>query len=423
MTTKIMLAFIDTSTFMPHGHCYQWQDVILWPTVTGDALTGLAYFSIPFMLFYLARKRKDLVQKHVFVLFGMFILSCGATHLLDIWTVWDPIYDVASLVKIITGLLSLGTAFILLRSLPKILLIPSSDTLAFANDELRWQIAERHKAEAALRRVNDELETRVNQRTAQLIRANRELEKEVEIRKKAEKTLVLKNGELIRINADLDNFVYCASHDLKSPVINAEGLLSVLKEELPPIESEVKEVVEKLENAIQQMHRTISDLTEVSKIQKNTEEELTQIPITEVFREVQDSLAEVITQSGASIQTHFEENPIVWFSRKNLKSILYNLVSNAIKYRSPERTPVVEITSTANENFNIIAVTDNGMGIDLIKHEKKIFSLFKRLRDDVEGNGVGLFIVKRILEYNHGKVEVTSKPGEGSTFRVFIPKK
>ncbi|MDQ4141299.1 MAG: histidine kinase, partial [Bacteroidota bacterium] len=73
MIARTILAFIDTSTFMPHGHCYQWKEAILWPTVTGDALTGLAYFSIPVMLFYLTRKRKDLVQKHVFVLFGMFI--------------------------------------------------------------------------------------------------------------------------------------------------------------------------------------------------------------------------------------------------------------------------------------------------------------------------------------------------------------
>ncbi len=217
---KQLFNFVDTSTFMPHGHCYQWNEAILWPTVAGDALTGVAYFSIPFMLFYLAQKRKDLVQKHVFILFGMFILSCGATHLLDIWTVWDPVYDIASLVKVITGLLSLGTALVLLRSLPKILLIPSSETLALANSALILQMQEREKAEAALRQVNDELENRVNQRTAQMIRANRELEKEVEFRKKVEKNLVVKNGELIRINADLDNFVYCASHDLKSPVIN-----------------------------------------------------------------------------------------------------------------------------------------------------------------------------------------------------------
>jgi signal transduction histidine kinase len=102
---------------------------------------------------------------------------------------------------------------------------------------------------------------------------------------------------------------------------------------------------------------------------------------------------------------------------------MYNLVSNAIKYRSRERPPVIKITSSANENYVILSVADNGIGINLIKHEKKIFSLFKRLHDDIEGSGVGLFLVKRIMEFNHGKVEVESKIGEGSTFRVCFPKK
>ncbi len=422
---KQLFNFVDTSTFMPHGHCYQWNEAILWPTVVGDSLTGLAYFSIPFMLFYLAQKRKDLVQKHVFILFGMFILACGTTHLLDIWTVWDPIYDVASLVKVITGLLSLGTALILLRSLPKILLIPSAETLAVTNSELRLQMQERHKAEVALRQVNDELENRVNQRTAQLIRVNRELEKEVDFRKKVEKNLVIKNGELIRINADLDNFVYCASHDLKSPVINAEGLLTVLKEELPAVDvdPDISQVFGKLEYSIHQMHRTINDLTQVSKIQKNTEEEHEFISIATIFEEVAASLAEAIQQSGAVIHTDFAANPEVWFTRKNLKSVMYNLVSNAIKYRSPERLPVISVTSTAADNYVVLTVADNGVGMDLPKHEKKIFSLFKRLRDDVEGSGVGLYIVKRIMDFNHGKIEVASQPGAGSTFRAYFPNK
>ncbi|RDC63884.1 sensor histidine kinase [Adhaeribacter pallidiroseus] len=420
---KQLFNLVDTSTFMPHGHCYQWNKAILWPTVVGDALTGIAYFSIPFMLFYLAQKRKYLVQKHVFILFGMFILACGTTHLLDIWTVWDPVYDIASLVKVVTGLLSLGTAFILLRSLPKILLIPSADTLAMANSELLLQMKERHKAEAALRQANDELENRVNQRTAQLIRVNRELEKEVEFRKKVEKNLIVKNGELIRINADLDNFVYCASHDLKSPVINAEGLITVLKEELPGVDPDISQVFGKLEYSIHQMHRTINDLTQVSKIQKDTEEEHEFISFATILDEVTASLAEVIQQSGAVVHTDFTANPKVWFSRKNLKSVLYNLVSNAIKYRSPDRLPVVSVTSAAVNNYVVVTVTDNGIGIDLPKHEKKIFSLFKRLRDDVEGSGVGLFIVKRIMDFNQGKIEVGSTPGEGSTFRAYFPNK
>ena len=418
-----MLEIMDTSLFMPHGHCYLWSEYILWPTVTGDALTGIAYFSIPFMLFYLTKRRRDLVQKHVFILFGMFILACGTTHWLDIWTVWNPTYDVAAFVKVVTGLLSIGTALILLRSLPKILLIPSSEMLALANGQLLSEIAERHKAESSLREMNEELESRVNQRTAQVIQANRELEKENEIRKKAEQALLERNAELVRINAELDNFVYCASHDLKSPVTNAEGLLTILKEEFASSDPEVQSILEKLDQSVYQMHRTIQELTDVSKVQRQAEDELEKLSFVEVMAEVQDVLSDEITKSGVIIQTEFEENPEVWFSHKNLKSIMFNLVSNAIKYRAPDRVPRVFVTSTADEKYVILSVSDNGIGIDLAKHEKKIFSLFKRLNDNVEGSGVGLFIVKRIVDYNQGKIEVESKVGEGSTFRVYFPGK
>lgn len=423
MIINILLAFLDTSRFMPHGHCYLWQGSILWPTVIGDALTAVAYFSIPFMLFYLARQRRDLVHKNVFILFGLFILACGTTHIIDILTVWVPVYDIASFVKVITGILSVTTALVLLRSLPKILAIPSTDNLEQANTQLKLQIAERQKAETQLRLLNEQLESRVNQRTAQLIKSNRDLEKEVENRRKAEKNLIVKNGELIRINADLDNFVYCASHDLKSPVVNAEGLLMALKEELPPVSAEVLTMIDKLEHTIGQMHRTIQDLTEVSKIQKTTGQDLEQVVFAEVFEEVTDMLEDATKKAGVKIETDFSAQPQVWFSHKNLKSILYNLVSNAIKYRSPERSPVLNITTSANENFVILSVADNGIGIDLIKHEKKIFSLFKRLHDDIEGSGVGLFLVKRIMEFNQGKVEVDSKMGEGSVFRVYFAKR
>lgn len=422
MDAVTFLGITDTSSFMPHGHCYLWKDYILWPTVIGDSLTGIAYFSIPCVLFYLTRKRKDLVQKNVFILFGLFILACGTTHLLDIWTVWNPAYDIAALVKVITGVLSMGTALVLLYSLPKILLIPSSEMLATANGQLMMEIAERHKAEDSLRHMNEELESRVNQRTTQVIKANRELEKEIEIRKKAEKNLIVRNAELVRINADLDNFVYCASHDLKSPVTNAEGLLTVLKEELASANPEVQFLIEKLEQSVVQMHRTIHELTDVSKVQPSADDEQEKIAFAEVYAEVYNDLSDEINKAEVTIHTHFEEQPEVWFSHKHLKSVMYNLISNAIKYRSPDRAPLISISTSDKGNFIVLSITDNGIGIDLQKHKKKIFSLFKRLNDNVEGSGVGLFIVKRIMGINLGKIEVESKVGEGSTFQAYFPK-
>lgn len=416
--------FISTD-FMPHGHCYLWQADILWLTVLGDGLTGMAYFSLPFMLFYIIKERRDIVHRNVFILFGCFIMACGATHFIDIWTVWFPTYRIASIVTMLTGIVSVLAAVTLYKALPEILALPSTTQLESTNLELRRQVIEKENAQSALRQANDELESRVQKRTAQLIKANRELEKEIEIRKKAERDLINKNGELIRINGDLDNFVYCASHDLKSPVANAEGLVTALREELPGAKEEIANLINRLEKSISQMHHTIGDLSEVSSLERKADgQDFNLLTFEAVLENVKLDLAPKIEESGAEITTDFTAASNIYFTHKNLKSILFNLVSNAIKYRSPDRKPQINITTADAGNYVVLAVADNGIGIDLPKHEKKIFSLFKRLHDDkIEGSGVGLFIVKRIMEYNQGRVEVKSTPGEGTTFKVFFQKR
>ena len=414
----------DASSFMPHGHCYLWQSDILWLTVLGDGLTGLAYLTLPLMLFYIVKKRVDLVHRNVFILFGTFIMACGATHFTDIWTIWQPTYRLASVLTFITGIISIISAVALFRALPQILTIPSSRQLEEANRQLKAEMVEREQAQAELKKVNDELETRVQNRTAQLIRLNRELEKEIETRKKTERNLINKNGELIRINGDLDNFVYCASHDLKSPIVNVEGLVSAIREELLEVSPVVKDMFLRLDVSIQQMQRAIQDLTDVSSVQKNSSANPNkEILVSPVVEEVKIDLAENIRKTNAGITTDFQAFDVVWFTHKNLKSVLYNLISNGIKYHAPDKPPVIKISTEDAGEYILLKVADNGIGIDLAKHQKKIFSLFKRLQDNIEGSGVGLFLVKRIMENNQGRVEVESEPGIGSVFKIYFLKR
>ncbi|PIQ20206.1 MAG: hypothetical protein COW65_16350 [Cytophagales bacterium CG18_big_fil_WC_8_21_14_2_50_42_9] len=414
----------DSSSFMPHGHCYLWQSDILGLTVLGDGLTGVAYFTLPLMLFYIVKKRVDLMHRNVFILFGTFIMACGTTHFIDIWTIWQPTYRLAGTVTFITGIISIISAVALYKAVPQILTIPSNRQLEEANKLLLAEIAKKENAQAELRQVNDELEMRVQRRTAQLIRLNRELEKEIEVRKEAERNLINKNGELIRINGDLDNFVYCASHDLKTPIVNAEGLVTALREEVSIESPQVNELFIRLDGSVQQMHRTIQDLSDVSALQKvSNTTHLKSLPLSAVLNEVKTDLAENIRQTKTQIITDFRASDAVWFTHKNLKSVLYNLISNAIKYHSSERTPVIKISTEDAGDYILLTVADNGIGIDLKKHEKKIFSLFKRLQDNVEGSGVGLFIVKRIMENSQGRVEVESQVGKGSAFKLYFQKR
>src|SRR5690606_14936104 len=132
-------------------------------------------------------------------------------------------------------------------------------------------------------------------------------------------------------------------------------------------------------------------------------------------------MKQVIESSNASIQTSIDCGASIHFSKNNLRSILYNLVSNALKYRSPERLPLVQIHCGENDESIILKVQDNGLGMD-VKEKDSIFKMFHRLHDHVDGTGIGLFMVKRIIENAGGKIEVESKVGVGSTFRVYLKK-
>lgn len=251
---------------------------------------------------------------------------------------------------------------------------------------------------------------KVNKRTLQI---NRELEERVR-----ERTI-----ELTRVNKDLDNFVYTASHDLKAPINNVEGLMVALSEVLQsdePDEEELSAILKMINDAISRFKNTLLDLTEVARLQ-HQEENSAQDSITfeEIFADVKINIQHLIERHEATIHVDFSLAPDVIFSRKNLRSIVYNLVSNAIKYSSPERKPEIHISTFKIEGYTVFKVQDNGLGVKK-GDQAKVFSMFKRLHAHVEGTGVGLAIVKRIVENSDGRIEFESELGEGSTFTVYL---
>jgi light-regulated signal transduction histidine kinase (bacteriophytochrome) len=148
-----------------------------------------------------------------------------------------------------------------------------------------------------------------------------------------------KNAELQRINADLDNFIYAASHDLRAPIANLESILAMLRKRLTgrldPTEAPLMEFAA---TAIGRLKQTIKDLTEISKVQRETDEPAEEVEFGEMLRDVQLDIAGLLAESGAVIRTDFAV-PSIHYARKNIRSILYNLLSNAVKYRSPNAAP------------------------------------------------------------------------------------
>jgi PAS domain S-box-containing protein len=140
--------FFRTDLFMPHGHCYLWKPELVGLHILSDALIALAYYSIPLTLFYFVRRRRDLPFTWVFLLFSAFIVACGTTHLLEIWTLWHPTYWLSGGMKLITAIVSLTTAIVLVPIVPQALALPSPAQLALANAALQQEIVDRTRIEA-----------------------------------------------------------------------------------------------------------------------------------------------------------------------------------------------------------------------------------------------------------------------------------
>jgi GAF domain-containing protein len=147
--------------FIPHGHCYLWKTELVGLHLISDLTIAIAYFSISLTLFYFVEKREDLPFNWIFSLFGAFIILCGTTHLLEVWTLWHPVYWLSGTAKALTAIISVYTAIVLVKLIPQALLIPSPSQLAAANQALEQQICDRELVEAQLQQVNNELQAQL----------------------------------------------------------------------------------------------------------------------------------------------------------------------------------------------------------------------------------------------------------------------
>ncbi|MES2732813.1 MAG: response regulator [Bacteroidota bacterium] len=259
--------------------------------------------------------------------------------------------------------------------------------------------------EQKLKAINNELEERVKQRTEELVKKNVELEG--------------KNQELKKTNTDLDNFVYTASHDLKGPIANLEGLISILHNKIEPnIDKQEAKLFELIQVSISKFNNTIKDLTEITKVQKDLEAEVEAVSFQEIIDDIKSDIQQLVSVSQVVIHEDFQVSEME-YAKKNLRSILYNLLTNGIKYRASERIPEIKICTYLEDGFTVLSVQDNGLGLSPTQ-QSKLFNMFKRLHTHVEGSGIGLYIIKRIIENGGGKIGVESELGKGTTFKVFF---
>lgn len=163
-----LTSLLNSDSLIPQGYCYLWQPELIWLHAASDLLIALAYYSIPLIMAYFIKQRRDLPFQWVLWLFTAFIVTCGTSHLLNVWAIWYPVDWLSGGMKAITALISVYTAVALLPLLPKALAIPSPAQLEVANQKLATEIRDRLTAEAKILQLNTQLEQRVQERTAQL---------------------------------------------------------------------------------------------------------------------------------------------------------------------------------------------------------------------------------------------------------------
>jgi signal transduction histidine kinase len=396
---------------MPHGVCLLWQTDLLALHAISDVLIFVSYASIPMALLVFVRRRPELEHRWAITLFAAFILFCGLSHLMAAFTVWFPFYGLQGLVKAATAAISVLTAFAIWPLIPKLLLIPSPAALQKVNAELgsvnsnlKTEIAEHRETLRELNEMRRELELRVEERTRALGVANCELE---------------------RMNVDLSTFVHVASHDLKEPLRGIRHYAEIIAddhgEQLP---QSAKDDLSSIARLADRMVGLINSLREYTRAGE-AEAVIEDVDINDVLHAAMDNLRSLLSETGTTVEV-VGTLPRARCVRAHVLTVLQNLISNAA-HHSKWRAAKVTVEAHITVDGVTLKVADNGPGIpENIRDD--VFKLFRRAANEQgedssnkEGlAGMGLAIVKRIVERNNGSVKLGSSPDGGAQFDLLM---
>jgi signal transduction histidine kinase/ActR/RegA family two-component response regulator len=395
------------ANLLPHAFCITGSQPLLMLHVVSDSLITLAYLLIPLALLNVIRKRSDVPFGWIAWLFSAFIVACGLTHAIDVWTLWDPVYWYAGVMKAFTAAVSLATAWTLYQLTPRFLALPSAQQLVTANAALEREVAIRKQAEHDLMQAKQAVEALLQRTTDQ---AQRELEEALVQAREA--------------NRSKDEFLAKVSHELRSPLQIAMSSSEVLKR-LPDMPARATPVVERLAHAIRAQAKMINDLLDVSRIlsgKLHMDHELLD-PAGPIHRgwehwagSAQTAGVSLVLRDLAPAGVMVNADPV------RLEQVYTNLIDNAIRFSTngSQVTVSLEATDTTWQ----LSVADTGAGIaadDL----QRVFQQFTQGETQPvvgKGLGLGLAIVKSVVEAFGGHAWAQSAGlGQGSTFFVELP--
>lgn len=363
LTGVVVFEMLDLPVFsrigLPHEVCYVQQPKLVWLHVVSDLLIGAAYVSISLTLGYLVYKAsRDIPFNWVLLAFGLFIVSCGFTHFMEVLVVWNPVYWLSGYVKVITAAASIVTAVALFPLMPKIF-----ELIAAARQ------GEAHR-------------------------------KEIE-----------------RLNEDLQRFNYSVAHDLRAPLRSVVGYARILREDHEAqLTPEVAKYISRMESSAEKMDGLVTGLLRYATIGSQSID-LVAVSIDDAVRSALGLLDHELADRSAQVEIP-ERLPEVVGDMTLLQLVFQNLIGNGIKFVTPGVRPKVEITAKIEGPSVVVSVTDNGIGFPP-DAQARVFRMFERFHPEHPGTGIGLALVQRAVNRMQGDIWVESGPnGAGSRINV-----
>ncbi|BAY33553.1 two-component sensor histidine kinase [Nostoc carneum NIES-2107] len=468
---ELLQSFFGDGLFIPHGHCYLWQPKLVWLHIISDSLIAIAYYSIPITLVYFAQKREDFPFKWILLLFGTFIVSCGTTHVMEVWTLWHPTYWLSGAIKFFTASVSVYTAIILVPIVPQALALPSPAQLEAANSQLKMEIIERKAVEEALLKAKQELEIRVEERTSELKAAMTQSQENAAIAQEqaaqleiALKKLANTQAQLVQTEkmSSLGQLVAGVAHEINNPVNfiygntiianeYAESLLSLISlyqenYSQPPteiqdytdeidldfIQKDLPRVLYSMTNGanriseIVQSLRTFSRLDEAEIKQVNVHDGIdsTLLLLKSHFKgKVGNPDIQVIKQYGdlPKIECYPGQlNQVFMYILNNAIDAINALIKTRINSLDAYQGKITVATEALNSDEIIIRIIDNGCGMSE-EVRQKVFDPFFTTKPVGSGTGLGMSVSYQIIQMHHGHLRCVSLPDEGTEFQIQIP--
>src|SRR5579871_212118 len=510
---------LSSQGFMPHGHCYLWQPGTMWLNIGSDGLIAAAYFLIPFTIYDFVRRRTvDIPFQGIFLMFAAFILLCGSTHLMEIWTVWHPDYRLSGALKLIPGIVSMATTLALFRIIPLASQLRSprqlqqevaarTTELTEVNGKLQQTVRELQQQREELQTMLDLLPVGIaiahdalgNQMTASTRLAEllgisttqnlslsaedgpssafrclrdgkvippqdlpmqlaartgqeqRDVDLDVELADGRKIALMVSAAPLfdadgrvrgaIGAHVDVtglkqiqraleeadrqkDEFLAMLAHELRNPLAPVRNA-AVLLARAPHIDPQSRAAAAIIQRQVMHFTRLVDDLLDVARITRGQIElKLTPLELAPLVASALEAVDSLMEEREHRISVAYPSEPLYVFGdATRLVQCLVNILSNAAKYTDPGGK--IEVELRAGVSTALISIRDNGIGVapEFIPRMFELFSQSERSLDRAQGGlGVGLSLVRKIVEMHQGEVECSSEGiGRGCVCMITLP--